>query len=161
MTLSQMYRQAQSKGSEALSFPPRWLGMYEDFVAKNASSVGQIEGALRSLTYIIPGNKIPFRPLDRRRLNHYRKPGITDDIAQDASENQNSHPNPSIPASNSSPSTMTPSSPRPSRSSPQAFDPTHPRTTATPNSGPPNPPSTTASPSLSKPSNTQNSSGKW
>ena len=29
--------------------------MYEDFVIKNAGSVGQIEGALRSLSYIIPG----------------------------------------------------------------------------------------------------------
>jgi hypothetical protein len=30
---------------------------YEDFVSKNSSSVSQIESALRSLTYIIPGAK--------------------------------------------------------------------------------------------------------
>jgi hypothetical protein len=35
--------------------PTNWLSLYEDFVAKNASSVGQVESALRSLTYIIPG----------------------------------------------------------------------------------------------------------
>ncbi|KAG5922153.1 hypothetical protein E4U42_005583 [Claviceps africana] len=38
-----------------LAMPPRWLGMYDEFVAKNAGQVGQIESALRSLTYIIPG----------------------------------------------------------------------------------------------------------
>ncbi|BAE61103.1 peroxisomal membrane protein pex16 [Aspergillus flavus] len=35
--------------------PSKWLPLYEDFVTKNASSVGQVESALRSLTYIIPG----------------------------------------------------------------------------------------------------------
>ncbi|KAL3478011.1 peroxisome membrane protein [Aspergillus californicus] len=35
--------------------PSKWLPMYEDFVTKNASSIGQVESALRSLTYIIPG----------------------------------------------------------------------------------------------------------
>lgn len=35
--------------------PSKWLSVYEDFVSKNASSVGQVESALRSLTYIIPG----------------------------------------------------------------------------------------------------------
>ncbi|KAF1814561.1 peroxisomal membrane protein pex16 [Eremomyces bilateralis CBS 781.70] len=45
-----------SKGvPEALSLPPKWLGMYSDFILKNASAVSQIESALRSLTYIIPG----------------------------------------------------------------------------------------------------------
>ncbi|KAJ6127462.1 Peroxisome membrane protein Pex16 [Penicillium sp. IBT 18751x] len=34
--------------------PTKWLSLYEDFVTKNASSVGQVESALRSLTYIIP-----------------------------------------------------------------------------------------------------------
>ena len=38
-----------------MSQPLKWLSLYEDFVAKNASSVGQVESALRSLTYIIPG----------------------------------------------------------------------------------------------------------
>ncbi|KAJ5693314.1 Peroxisome membrane protein Pex16 [Penicillium macrosclerotiorum] len=35
--------------------PSKWLSLYEDFVTKNSSSVGQVESALRSLTYIIPG----------------------------------------------------------------------------------------------------------
>lgn len=39
----------------ALSLPPKWLAMYDDFVTKNASQVSQMESALRSLTYIIPG----------------------------------------------------------------------------------------------------------
>ncbi|KAI0107959.1 peroxisome membrane protein [Hypoxylon sp. NC0597] len=37
------------------SMPPQWLHMYGDFITKNAHQVSQIESALRSLTYIIPG----------------------------------------------------------------------------------------------------------
>ncbi|KAJ4348659.1 uncharacterized protein N0V89_010037 [Didymosphaeria variabile] len=50
-----MYKQATQKTGEVLSLPPKWLGMYSDFIAKNSSAVSQIESALRSLTYIIPG----------------------------------------------------------------------------------------------------------
>lgn len=50
-----MYKQATQKTGEVLSLPPRWLGMYSDFITKNSSAVTQIESALRSLTYIIPG----------------------------------------------------------------------------------------------------------
>ncbi|KKK13616.1 hypothetical protein P175DRAFT_0238538 [Aspergillus ochraceoroseus IBT 24754] len=39
----------------ALLQPSKWLPLYEKFVTKNASSIGQVESALRSLTYIIPG----------------------------------------------------------------------------------------------------------
>jgi len=39
----------------ALTLPPRWLNAYGDFITKNQSSVTQIESALRSLTYVIPG----------------------------------------------------------------------------------------------------------
>ncbi|KAK8070358.1 Peroxisomal membrane protein pex16 [Apiospora hydei] len=35
--------------------PPRFLHMYSDFITKNNHQVSQIESALRSLTYIIPG----------------------------------------------------------------------------------------------------------
>ena len=38
-----------------LSLPPQWLRAYEDFITKNASQVSQLESALRSLTYVIPG----------------------------------------------------------------------------------------------------------
>lgn len=40
---------------DVASVPPKWLHKYEDFIAKNASQVSQIESTLRSLTYIIPG----------------------------------------------------------------------------------------------------------
>lgn len=48
-------RPSQSQIPPVLSHPSKWLPLYENFVARNASSVGQIESALRSLTYIIPG----------------------------------------------------------------------------------------------------------
>lgn len=51
----ELYRQLSHATNEALGLPPRYLGMYGDFVTKNASVVGQVEGALRSLTYILPG----------------------------------------------------------------------------------------------------------
>ncbi|MCJ1374931.1 Peroxisomal membrane protein pex16 [Loxospora ochrophaea] len=54
-TMVNIYKQAQSRVPETISLPPKWLHMYEDFITKNASSVSQIESALRSLTYIIPG----------------------------------------------------------------------------------------------------------
>jgi hypothetical protein len=50
-----MYKQATQKTGEVLSMPAGWLGMYSDFITKNSSAVTQIESALRSLTYIIPG----------------------------------------------------------------------------------------------------------
>ncbi|KAJ5738228.1 Peroxisome membrane protein Pex16 [Penicillium malachiteum] len=45
----------QNPISPAMLQPSKWLSLYEDFVTKNSSSVGQVESALRSLTYIIPG----------------------------------------------------------------------------------------------------------
>ena len=53
----EIYKQAQRRLPKAIPPPSRWLGMYDDFVLKNASSVSQIESALRSLTYIIPGRE--------------------------------------------------------------------------------------------------------
>jgi peroxin-16 len=35
--------------------PTKWIKMYSDFITKNAGAVGQVEGALRSLTYLAPG----------------------------------------------------------------------------------------------------------
>jgi peroxin-16 len=46
---------ARWRVTNPLDLPPKWLNMYGDFIAKNQSSVTQIESALRSLTYIIPG----------------------------------------------------------------------------------------------------------
>lgn len=46
-----------------LALPPKWLAMYDEFVTKNASQVSQLESALRSLTYIIPGTDLcPSNP---------------------------------------------------------------------------------------------------
>ena len=49
---------AGSSGGKAPPSPspsPRWMHLYDDFITKNAHQVSQIESALRSLTYIIPG----------------------------------------------------------------------------------------------------------
>ncbi|CAM1501536.1 Fc.00g035200.m01.CDS01 [Cosmosporella sp. VM-42] len=40
---------------QTLSLPAQWISMYDEFITKNAGQVSQIESALRSLTYIIPG----------------------------------------------------------------------------------------------------------
>lgn len=53
--IAKLYKQAQSRIPAAVSLPPAWLKNYEEFVTKNASQVSQIESALRSLSYIIPG----------------------------------------------------------------------------------------------------------
>ncbi|KAJ8118809.1 hypothetical protein OPT61_g294 [Boeremia exigua] len=50
-----MIKEATHSATEVLSQPTKWLGMYSDFITKNSSAVSQIESALRSLTYIIPG----------------------------------------------------------------------------------------------------------
>jgi len=60
----EIYKQAQRRLPQAVRAPSKWLSMYDDFVLKNASSVSQIESALRSLTYIIPGKKIHFTAND-------------------------------------------------------------------------------------------------
>ncbi|KAF4119953.1 hypothetical protein GMORB2_3641 [Geosmithia morbida] len=54
------HTQATTKSSRktlglVMALPPQWLEMYEEFITKNAGQVSQIESALRSLTYIIPG----------------------------------------------------------------------------------------------------------
>jgi hypothetical protein len=48
-------KQAADQTKVVVSLPPKWLNKYGDFITKNAGAVGQVEGALRSLTYIIPG----------------------------------------------------------------------------------------------------------
>ena len=49
-------------GAGAALSLPKWLATYEHFIAKNAGQVSQIESALRSLTYIIPGLFLPSPP---------------------------------------------------------------------------------------------------
>ncbi|KAK5999226.1 Peroxisomal membrane protein PEX16 [Cladobotryum mycophilum] len=48
-------RRPPSTIGQILTSPPKWFGFYDDFITKNAGQVSQIESALRSLTYIIPG----------------------------------------------------------------------------------------------------------
>ncbi|PSR94001.1 peroxisome membrane protein [Coniella lustricola] len=44
-----------SRLHSALALPPKWRAKYDDLVTKNAGQVSQLESALRSLTYIVPG----------------------------------------------------------------------------------------------------------
>ncbi|KAM7195578.1 peroxisomal membrane protein PEX16 [Naviculisporaceae sp. PSN 640] len=46
---------APSGVRKVISMPSQWIHLYDDFITKNAHQVSQIESALRSLTYIIPG----------------------------------------------------------------------------------------------------------
>ena len=71
-----MYRQATQKTGEVLSMPSQWLGMYSDFITKNSSAVTQIESALRSLTYIIPGQSAQYRYLRISLITNRPLPGI-------------------------------------------------------------------------------------
>ncbi|KAI5293181.1 Peroxisomal membrane protein pex16 [Ascosphaera acerosa] len=54
-------QQAASAGAAATTLsasatsPQKLVALYEDFITSNSSSVSQVESALRSLTYIIPG----------------------------------------------------------------------------------------------------------
>lgn len=48
-------KQAADQSKLVVKLPPKWLNMYNDFITKNAGAVGQVEGALRSIAYIIPG----------------------------------------------------------------------------------------------------------
>jgi peroxin-16 len=58
---------AGSSGKQSTTSPsPRWLHLYDEFITKNAHQVSQIESALRSLTYIIPGTGCPPRCARRK-----------------------------------------------------------------------------------------------
>lgn len=60
-------KQAVGHTKYVANLPPQLLDMYSDFITKNAGAVGQVEGALRSLTYIIPGT-CPAQPTHMTRL---------------------------------------------------------------------------------------------
>lgn len=53
--MQQAYRQSTRLASDVLALPSKYGKLYEEFIVSNASSIGSIESALRSLTYIIPG----------------------------------------------------------------------------------------------------------
>lgn len=48
-------RKAADSTKLTVQLPSKWFNMYGDFITKNAGAVGQVEGALRSIAYIIPG----------------------------------------------------------------------------------------------------------
>lgn len=60
--MSKTTRRTGAGAAGAALSVPKWLGMYDEFIAKNAGQVSQIESALRSLTYIIPGTFPPLPP---------------------------------------------------------------------------------------------------
>jgi peroxin-16 len=49
-------KQAAAHTKVVVKLPTKWLSMYGDFITKNAGAVGQVEGALRSITYLVPGS---------------------------------------------------------------------------------------------------------
>lgn len=49
-------KRTQPTLAQILSLPPQLLSMYDEFITQNAGQVSQIESALRSLTYVIPGS---------------------------------------------------------------------------------------------------------
>ena len=48
-------QQVRKQLPASLLKPTKLVEAYEEFLTKNSSSVSQVESALRSLTYIIPG----------------------------------------------------------------------------------------------------------
>lgn len=61
--VTDLYKQAQYHVPMTVSIPRSWIRSYEDFVQKNANQVSQIESALRSLTYILPGLYTLYAPV--------------------------------------------------------------------------------------------------
>ena len=55
LVIMERLKSAADQTKVTVKLPAKWLGQYGDFITKNAGAVGQVEGALRSLTYIIPG----------------------------------------------------------------------------------------------------------
>ena len=56
-------KSAASQTKVVVKLPTKWISMYSDFITKNAGAVGQVEGALRSLTYLVPGGLRRLRAL--------------------------------------------------------------------------------------------------
>lgn len=48
-------KQAAAQTKVVVKLPTKWASRYSDFITQNAGAVGQVEGALRSVTYLIPG----------------------------------------------------------------------------------------------------------
>lgn len=57
--MMEQLKQAAAQTRVVVKLPTKWVNMYSDFITKNAGAVGQVEGALRSVTYLIPGTFLP------------------------------------------------------------------------------------------------------
>jgi hypothetical protein len=168
--MADSFKKGRSLIPDSITSPARWPQMYEKFVSENASSVSQIESALRSLTYIIPGRHIRCSCVflcgslldlqvgsanPRSRLNHVGLRAF-DSLIRQLTFTQ------STPASNCYPSIMTRYLPEPS----PAYRPPFPVLflpfiTGIPNFGQPNRRSTRTSPSCYRRYSTPSFSGKW
>lgn len=97
-----MYRlkQAADQTKVVVSLPPKWLDMYTDFITKNAGAVGQVEGALRSIAYLIPGrfreSEIASESLNSsvQLLSLYHDSLLSRALAHSLKERQPQHQNP-------------------------------------------------------------------
>lgn len=48
-------KSAAASTKVVVKLPTTWAKRYGEFITQNAGAVGQVEGALRSVTYLIPG----------------------------------------------------------------------------------------------------------
>ncbi|CZT19716.1 related to peroxisomal membrane protein pex16 (peroxin-16) [Ramularia collo-cygni] len=48
-------KHAAAQTKVVVKLPTKWAQSYSNFITQNSSAVGQVEGALRSVTYLIPG----------------------------------------------------------------------------------------------------------
>ena len=85
-----LYRQSTAQIQGAISFLSHSPNLYEEFVAKNASAVSQIESGLRSVTYIIPGNAL-YLLMDRPMLTHQTGRFRDSELASESSIDPNAH----------------------------------------------------------------------
>lgn len=56
--MMEQLKNAAAQTKVVVKLPTKWVNMYSDFITKNAGAVGQVEGALRSVTYLIPGTSL-------------------------------------------------------------------------------------------------------
>lgn len=64
-------KSAAAQTRVVVKLPTKWVNMYSDFITKNAGAVGQVEGALRSVTYLIPGTCFGDGPPRNMKLTVY------------------------------------------------------------------------------------------
>ncbi|KAK4504998.1 hypothetical protein PRZ48_002961 [Zasmidium cellare] len=75
-------KQAAEQTKVVVKLPTKWINMYGDFITKNAGAVGQVEGALRSLTYLVPGGLKIYTRFYCQKSPTYRRTATTLQIVQ-------------------------------------------------------------------------------